>query len=129
MAVWRRVSRSWSRNQQRLHVCAAGHSGIRRLEVLSQFSLLTDLPMQLVSPFRVVRDPNQLAMLIIDIAKGRKPDCDLRQKNKARSPSHESGSKLRAATLTREQRTEIAKRAASSWQKRARPAPGKKERV
>src|SRR6266700_6199650 len=28
-----------TRNEQRLHVCAAGHSGIRRLDVLAQFSL------------------------------------------------------------------------------------------
>src|ERR1700675_984431 len=36
------AGRSRSRNQQRLHVCAAGHSGTRRLEVLSQFSLLDE---------------------------------------------------------------------------------------
>ena len=28
-----------TRNEQRLHVCAAGHSGIRRLDVPAQFSL------------------------------------------------------------------------------------------
>src|SRR3954469_23554941 len=34
------VGRSWTRNEQRLHVCAASHQGIRRFEVLAQFSLL-----------------------------------------------------------------------------------------
>jgi hypothetical protein len=34
------AGRSRSRNQQRLHVCAACHLGTRRLRVLSQFSLL-----------------------------------------------------------------------------------------
>src|SRR6267142_4144921 len=33
---------SRTRNEQRLHVCAAGHSGIRRLEVLALFSLLDE---------------------------------------------------------------------------------------
>src|SRR5882672_5323617 len=33
---------SRTRNEQRLHVCAACHSGIRRLEVLAQFSLLDE---------------------------------------------------------------------------------------
>src|SRR5437868_4394367 len=33
---------SRTRNEQRLHVCAAYHSGIRRLEALSQFSLLDE---------------------------------------------------------------------------------------
>src|SRR5438045_7179720 len=31
------AGRSRSRNQQRLYICAAGHSGVRRLEVLAQF--------------------------------------------------------------------------------------------
>ena len=34
------AGRSRSRNGQRRHVCAAGHSGARGLEVLAQFSLL-----------------------------------------------------------------------------------------
>src|SRR6266702_3907169 len=33
---------SRTRNEQRLHVCAACHSGIRRLEVLALFSLLDE---------------------------------------------------------------------------------------
>src|ERR1700675_2687668 len=36
------VGRSWTRNKQRLHVCAACHQGIRRLEALAQFSLLDE---------------------------------------------------------------------------------------
>ena len=36
------AGRSRSRNQQWLHVCTNSHSGIRRLEVLSQFSLLDE---------------------------------------------------------------------------------------
>ena len=35
-----RAVSSWTRNKQRLHVCAACHHGIRWLEALAQFSLL-----------------------------------------------------------------------------------------
>jgi predicted transcriptional regulator len=35
-----RAVSSWTRNKQRLHVCAACHYGIRWLEALAQFSLL-----------------------------------------------------------------------------------------
>ena len=35
-----RAVSSWTRNKQRLHVCAACHHGIRWLETLAQFSLL-----------------------------------------------------------------------------------------
>ena len=60
------------------------------------------------------RDPNQLAKSIIDIATGQKPDRDPTPEEQGKSAiavtSGSRGGRLRAATLTREQRIEIAKR-------------------
>jgi hypothetical protein len=77
------------------------------------------------------RDANQLAKSIIDIATGEKPDRDPKPEEQGKSAvavtSGSRGGKLRAAQMTPERRTEIAKKAASArWQKKARPVPGKK---
>jgi hypothetical protein len=68
------------------------------------------------------RDPNQLAKLIVDIATGEVPD-DVSEKKKVvlvrgRSGGLEGG-KARAAKLSSEQRTDIARLAAEArWKKR-----------
>jgi hypothetical protein len=77
------------------------------------------------------RDPNQLAKSIIDIATGQTPDRDPTPEEQGKRAvavtSGSKGGKLRAATMTPERRNEIAKKAAAArWQKKARPAPGKK---
>jgi hypothetical protein len=74
------------------------------------------------------RDPNQLAKLIVDIATGGVEDKpDPRPEDTGKDPAAVSlgrrgglkGGKARAARLTPEQRTAIAKRAATArWSKR-----------
>ena len=74
------------------------------------------------------RDPNQLAKSIIDIATGQKPDRDptpeeLGKSAKAVARGKAGGAKgspARAASLTAEQRAEIARVAAQTrWKKSA----------
>lgn len=69
------------------------------------------------------RDPNQLAKRIIDIATGETPDRDPTPEEEGKDPAAvamgKKGGKARAETLTRAQRTEIAKGAARSrWKKK-----------
>jgi hypothetical protein len=74
------------------------------------------------------RDPNQLAKLIVDIATGQVEDKpDSRPEDAGKDPAAVSlgrrgglkGGKARAAKLSPEQRTEIAKRAAAKrWKAR-----------
>ena len=68
------------------------------------------------------RDPNQLAKMIVDIATGEVAD-DVSEKKKGISVRGRSGGleggKARAATLSPEQRTDIARVAAEArWKKR-----------
>ena len=67
------------------------------------------------------RDPNQLAKSIIDIATGQKPDRDPTPEEQGKDPAAVAlgklggakGGKARAAKLTPEQRSEIARKAAA----------------
>jgi hypothetical protein len=63
------------------------------------------------------RDPNQLAKSIIDIATGQKPDRDPTPEEQGKDPAAvamgKKGGKARAAGLSAEQRSEIAKKAAA----------------
>jgi hypothetical protein len=68
------------------------------------------------------RDPNQLAKSIIDIATGQKPDRDPTPEEQGKDPAAAAlgrkGGKARAASMTAEQRAEIAKKGAESrWRK------------
>ena len=65
------------------------------------------------------RDPNQLAKLIVDIATGEVEEPPfLPQKDRYGAPGGLKGGPGRAAKLTPEQRTEIAKKAAAvRWEK------------
>jgi hypothetical protein len=68
------------------------------------------------------RDPNQLAKSIIDIATGQKPDRDPTPEEQGKDPAAvamgKMGGKARAAGMTAEKRSEIAKKAAASrWNK------------
>jgi hypothetical protein len=64
------------------------------------------------------RDPNQLAKSIIDIATGQKPDRDPTPEEQGKDPAAvamgKKGGAARAAGMTAEKRSEIAKKAASS---------------
>lgn len=63
------------------------------------------------------RDPNQLAKSIIDIATGQAPDRDPTPEEQGKDPGAvamgKKGGKARAAGMTAEQRSEIAKKAAA----------------
>lgn len=72
------------------------------------------------------RDPNQLAKSIIDIATGQKPDRDPTPEEQGKDPAAVAlgrkgglkGGKARAASMTSEQRADIAKKAAAArWKK------------
>lgn len=72
------------------------------------------------------RDPNQLAKSIIDIATGEKPDRDPTPEEQGKDPAAVAlgrkgglrGGAARAASMTPEQRAEIAKKAAvTRWKK------------
>jgi hypothetical protein len=67
------------------------------------------------------RDPNQLAKSIIDIATGQKPDRDPTPEEQGKDPAAvamgKKGGAARAAGMTAEKRSEIAKKAAQKrWQ-------------
>lgn len=63
------------------------------------------------------RDPNQLAKSIIDIATGQKPDRDPTPEEQGKDPAAvamgKKGGRARADSMTAEQRSEIAKKAAA----------------
>lgn len=64
------------------------------------------------------RDPVQLGKLIVDIASGQVADAVDDGKDAATTEARTKGAQARAATLSPQQRTEIARRAAvSRWQK------------
>jgi hypothetical protein len=68
------------------------------------------------------RDPNQLGKAIIDIATGQKPDRDPTPEEQGKDPAAvamgKKGGKARADSMTPEQRSEIAKKAAAGrWKK------------
>jgi hypothetical protein len=72
------------------------------------------------------RDPNQLAKSIIDIATGQKPNRDSTPEEQGKDPAAVAlgrkgglkGGAARAASMTPEQRAEIAKKAAAArWNK------------
>jgi hypothetical protein len=72
------------------------------------------------------RDPNQLAKSIIDIATGQKPDRDPTPEEQGKDPAAVAlgkkgglkGGAARAASMTPEQRSETAKKAAKArWNK------------
>lgn len=72
------------------------------------------------------RDPNQLAKSIIDIATGQKPDRDPTPEEQGKDPAAVAlgkkgglkGGNARAASMTSEQRSDIAKKAAATrWKK------------
>jgi len=74
------------------------------------------------NPPKRPRDPNQLAKSIIDIATGQKPDRDPTPEERGKDPAAavlgRKGGMARAASMTAEQRAEIAKKAAESrWKK------------
>ena len=64
------------------------------------------------------RDPNQLAKSIIDIATGEKPDRDPTPEEQGKDPAAvamgKKGGAARAAGMTAERRSAIAKKAAKS---------------
>jgi hypothetical protein len=67
------------------------------------------------------RDPNQLAKSIIDIATGQKPDRDPTPEEQGKDPAAvamgKKGGAARAAGMTAEKRSEIAKKAAAKrWE-------------
>ena len=64
------------------------------------------------------RDPNQLAKLMVDIASGEAIDAEETTFTKRASKAGAKGGPARAASLTPEQRSEIARVAASArWKK------------
>jgi hypothetical protein len=64
------------------------------------------------------RDPNQLAKLIVDIASGEASEAEETAFAKRASKAGTKGGPARAASLTPEQRSEIARVAASArWKK------------
>jgi hypothetical protein len=64
------------------------------------------------------RDPNQLAKFIVDVASGELEDKSKRSTVKRASKAGQSGGPARARSLTPEQRSEIAREAASArWKK------------
>lgn len=63
------------------------------------------------------RDPNQLAKLMVDIATGEAEDAG-EEKDKAAQAMGKKGGKARAASLSKEKRAEIARKAAQKrWAK------------
>jgi hypothetical protein len=69
------------------------------------------------------RDPNQLAKSIIDIATGQKPDRDPTPEEQGKDPAAvamgKKGGAARAASMTPQQRAEIARKAAANrWEKK-----------
>jgi hypothetical protein len=68
------------------------------------------------------RDPNQLAKSIIDIATGQQPSPVPDNRDPAAVALGKKGGKARAENLTAEQRSEIAKKGATSRWKKANPA-------
>lgn len=68
------------------------------------------------------RDPNQLAKSIIDIATGEKPDRDPAPEEEGKDPAAvalgKKGGKARADSMTADERSTIAKKAAESRWKR-----------
>jgi hypothetical protein len=70
------------------------------------------------------RDPNQLAKSIIDIATGQKPDRDPTPEEQGKDPAAvamgKKGGTARAAGMTAEKRSAIAKKAAAGrWKTRS----------
>jgi hypothetical protein len=66
------------------------------------------------------RDPNQLAKMIADIATGEVEEVEKTTAEKRASKAGAVGGPARAASLTPEQRSEIAKVAASArWKKKS----------
>ena len=66
------------------------------------------------------RDPNQLAKLMIDIASGDVEEAEKSATEKRASKAGLAGGPARAASMTPEQRSEIAKIAASArWKKKS----------
>jgi hypothetical protein len=68
------------------------------------------------------RDPNQLAKSIIDIATGEKPDRDPTPEEQGKDPAAvalgKKGGKARSDSLSADQRSEIARKAAlGRWHK------------
>ena len=64
------------------------------------------------------RDPNQLAKLMVDIATGEEHDAEATVFTERASKAGTKGGPARAASLTPEQRSEIARVAASArWKK------------
>lgn len=64
------------------------------------------------------RDPNQLAKLMVDIATGETSDAEETKLTKRASAAGRKGGPARAASLTSEQRSEIARVAAAArWKK------------
>ena len=69
------------------------------------------------------RDPNQLAKSIVDIATGQKPDRDPTPEEQGKDPAAvalgKKGGAARAAGMTAEKRSEIAKKGAQfRWAKK-----------
>jgi len=74
-------------------------------------------------PSKRPRDPNQLAKMIVDIATGNAPPPEPDTRNQAAVALSKlgasKGGKARAASLTKKQRSAIAKKAAAKrWRKR-----------
>lgn len=64
------------------------------------------------------RDPNQLAKLIVDIATGEVPDKEETVRARRAKVAGRAGGPARAASLTPEQRSDIARTAAAArWKK------------
>jgi hypothetical protein len=74
----------------------------------------------MTKPPKRPRDPNQLAKLMIDIASGDVEEAEKTVTEKRASKAGAVGGPARAASLTPEQRSEIAKVAASArWKKKS----------
>jgi hypothetical protein len=74
----------------------------------------------MTSPSKRPRDPNQLAKMMIDIASGEVEEAEKSVTEKRASKAGTVGGPARAASLTAEQRSDIAKVAASArWKKKS----------
>lgn len=74
----------------------------------------------MTKPPKRPRDPNQLAKLMIDIASGEVEETEKSMTEKRASKAGTVGGPARAARLTPEQRSDIAKVAASArWKKKS----------
>lgn len=72
----------------------------------------------MTQPPKRPRDANQLAKFIVDVATGEASDPTLVEKSAAQRKGGLAGGKARSASLTPEQRAEIARVAASArWKK------------